>query len=37
MLLEDKLACRLDFTPKIRKLIDNCEFAIAIDVEIVKE
>jgi hypothetical protein len=37
MLLDDKLACRLDFTPRIRKLINNREFAIAINVETIKE
>jgi hypothetical protein len=37
MLLEDKLARRLDFTPRIRKLINNKEFAIAVNVETIKE
>jgi hypothetical protein len=37
MLLKDKPACRLDFTPRIRKLINNREFAIAADVKTVKE
>jgi hypothetical protein len=37
MLLEDKLARRLDFTLRIKKLIDNRESAIAANVETVKE
>jgi hypothetical protein len=37
MLLKDKPARRLDFTPRIRKLINNREFAIAINVETIKE
>jgi hypothetical protein len=37
MLLKDEPARRLDFTPKIRKLINNKEFAIAINVKTIKE
>jgi hypothetical protein len=37
MLLEDKLARRLNFTPRIRKLINNRESAIATNVKTVKE
>jgi hypothetical protein len=37
MLLKDKLAYYLNFTPKIRKLINNKEFAITIDIKTVKE
>ena len=37
MLLEDKPAYRLNFTPRIRKLINNREFAIVANVKTVKE
>jgi len=37
MLLEDKLARYLNFTPRIRKLINNKESAIAINIKIIKE
>ena len=37
MLLKDKLARYLNFTPRIRKLINNKESAIATNVETVKE
>jgi hypothetical protein len=37
MLLKDKLARCLNFTPRIRKLINNKESAITANIKTVKE